>query len=115
MGNIAGLPYPEPTDPISGGAGAIKALAEAVNTRAGRSAEKVATIVLKNTWAGTVTVPWPAGTFVVNPVAVVSTIATYKWHATVVNSTPGGAVITIFREDNPGSDTVYFSVHAQTR
>lgn len=113
MGTIRGLPYPEPTDPISGGAGAIKALAEAVDKRSAVSAEAVSTVKITSAWAATVTVPWPAGRFTINPITVASTIATYKWLITVVRSTPASSVVTIYREDNPGSDTVYFSVIAQ--
>lgn len=58
-----GYPYPEPTDPVSQGAAAIQALANAVNTRAGSAAAGTVQITGSNSALGFATVTFPANRF----------------------------------------------------
>lgn len=68
MGNTAnGYPYPEDTDLVAQGAQGIKALANAIDTRARATAAGVVTIGLSNANNGSVAVTFPAGRFATTP------------------------------------------------
>lgn len=86
---LAGLPYPEPTDPIAAGAGAIRSLAESLQARTELVSWTNVSSVTK-----AVTFPKP---FVVAPVVVVNdagnTSETPRWSARGFNVTPTGFTI----------------------
>jgi hypothetical protein len=68
MGTTAnGYPYPEDTDPVTGGAQAIKALANKIDTFLRTTASGSTTITLSNVAYAQVVVTLPAGRFTTTP------------------------------------------------
>lgn len=88
-----GFPYPEPADPISQGADAIKALAEKVDTSVARIASGVVTLTTAaNSASGTVFVTFPVGLFPVAPRVAVVTRSGNWWAFTGASSTSGVSI-----------------------
>lgn len=85
-----GYPYPEDTDLLSQGAQAIKALATAIDTGAGRSATGTASLALPtaNT-SNAVAVTFPVGRFTASPAVIISRYTGYGANATTYYW-PGG-------------------------
>lgn len=95
---IHGLPYPEPTDQVSAGADAIRALAE--NIRIWSYTHTFASLTTSNV---SIDVSYPAGLFTAAPAGVVSTghsyaitnVATYATYFRLYGKTSSGSYNTI--------------------
>jgi len=94
-----GLPYPEPTDPIAGGADAIKNLAAAVN----QPLTGVVTLTGNGTATGSATITFPAGWFTAAPRVFVTPLIGWVVNATAVTAT--GATLQAQRNDGSNFST----------
>lgn len=100
-----GFPYPVPTDPIAGGADAIKNLAQKIDDVVGVFACGVVTATGTGTNTATANVTFPAGRFPTTPFVVC--IATSGVSVWVVSATATGCVLGVKRTD----DGVFSSSH----
>jgi hypothetical protein len=105
MGTTAnGYPYPDDTASLAGGAQAIKALAQAADTRARITAAGRVTIsVTTATTLFSKAITFPAGRFTVAPV-VVATVEHSWWVASISAVTATGCTIYI-RNVTTGKET----------
>lgn len=100
MPNTAkGLPYPSASDPVANGDDAIKALAEAVDDKAGMVSGSV-NVTATASASGVQAVVFPVGAFTAPPKVVVTVTAAISgsvstWYAIALNVTAAGFNATI--------------------
>ena len=107
-----GYPYPVGTDPTSQGDDAIKALAEASDTKAGISAGGKGTVVVSSiNNPFTLSVTFPAGRFAVAPSVVVGGNASNpeRFSSSVNNVTASGFTAVVTRNTGTANTDFYWN------
>lgn len=98
-----GFPYPESADPISQGALAIKALAEAVETRMPRLASGIVAVNISNAASGSTAVTFPVGRFTATPAVTVTPGGSTSWIGAVTGASATGVTVLAFTNSGAAS------------